>query len=164
MNEEKVEQYTIVVTVLNRIGVMARITSLLSARGYNIESVIAAPTENPDIFRIHLVLWGTQKRIEQVVKQLHKLIDTIRVTDISHTGNYIVREFVLVKVNGNRGSRTDIFKLVDVFNAKLVDVGTEQIIIDLSGPKKKVDRFIELLKPYGIRELVRSGCVAISEG
>ena len=164
MNEEKVEQYTIVVTVLNRIGVMARITSLLSARGYNIESVIAAPTENPDIFRIHLVLWGTQKRIEQVVKQLHKLIDTIRVTDISHTGNYIVREFVLVKVNGNRGSRNDIFKLVDVFNAKLVDVGTEQIIIDLSGPKKKVDRFIELLKPYGIRELVRSGCVAISEG
>ena len=164
MNEERVEQYTIVVTVLNRIGVMARITSLLSARGYNIESVIAAPTENPDIFRVHLVLWGTEKRIEQVVKQLHKLIDTIRVTDISHTGNYIIREFVLVKVNGNRGSRNDIFNLVDVFNAKLVDVGTEQIVIDLSGPRKKIDRFVELLKPYGIREMVRSGCVAISEG
>jgi acetolactate synthase-1/3 small subunit len=153
-----------VVTVLNRIGVMARITSLLSARGYNIESVIAAPTENPDIFRIHLVLSGTEKRIEQVVKQLNKLIDTIKVTDISHTGHFIIREFVLVKVNGNRGNRSDIFSLVDVFNAKLVDVGTDQIVIDLSGPRKKVDRFIELLKPFGIREMVRSGCVAISEG
>lgn len=164
MNTEKTELYTIVVTVLNRVGVLARITSLLSSRGYNIESMIAAPTENPDIFRIHIVLWGTQKRIEQVTKQLNKLIDTLRVTDISHTGNFIVREFVLVKVNSTRSTRNDLFKLVDVFNAKLVDVGTDQVVIDLSGPRKKIDRFIELVKPYGIQEMVRSGCVAISEG
>jgi acetolactate synthase I/III small subunit len=160
--KEPSEYHTIVVTVLNRIGVIARITSLLSARGYNIENVIAAPTENYDIYKIHIGLIATEKETEQVVKQLHKLIDTLKVADISHKNNYIVREFLIMKVHSGK-NRSEIFSLCDTFRAKVVDVGQDHITIDFSGPVKKVERFIDLLKPYGITELVRSGRVAMSE-
>jgi acetolactate synthase-1/3 small subunit len=156
------EQHTIVVTCLNRVGVLARITGLLSARGYNIESIIAAPTESPDIYKIHLVVCGGEEEIEQVTKQLNKLIDTIKVTDISHTRDYLVREFVLIKISSGK-NRSEIFDLVDVFRAKMVDVAATYMTIDLSGPTKKIDRFIELLRPYGIKELVRSGRVSVRE-
>ena len=155
------EKHTIIVTVSNRVGVLARVAGLLSSRGYNIESIIAAPTENPDIYKIHLVVCGTSERIEQVKKQLNKLIDTIKVVDISHKKNYITREFILIKVNASK-NRSEIFELIDVFKAKVVDVTREQITIDLSGPTLKIERFIDLLRPYGIREFVRSGTVAVS--
>jgi len=156
------ERHTIIITVVNRIGVLARIAGLLSSRGYNIESIIGAPTENPDIYKIHLVVCGTNERIEQVIKQLNKLIDTIKVVDISHKKNYIVREFILIKVNALK-SRSEIFELIDVFRAKVVDVTRSHIIIDLSGPVLKIERFIDLLRPYGIKEFVRSGTVAVSQ-
>ena len=155
------EKHTIIVTVSNRVGVLARVAGLLSSRGYNIESIIGAPTENPDIYKIHLVVCGTGDRIEQVKKQLNKLIDTIKVVDISHRKNYITREFILIKVNAVK-SRSEIFELIDVFKAKVVDVTRDQITIDLSGPTLKIERFIDLLRPYGIREFVRSGTVAVS--
>lgn len=155
------ERHTIIITVNNRVGVLARIAGLLSSRGYNIDSIIGAPTENPDIYKIHLVVFGTEEKIEQVTKQLNKLIDTIKVLDISHEKNYLVREFILIKVNASN-NRPEIFKLVDVFNAKTVDVTRTYVTIDLSGPPLKIERFIELLTPYGILEFVRSGCVAVS--
>lgn len=155
------EKHTIIVTVSNRVGVLARVAGLLSSRGYNIESIIGAPTENPDIYKIHLVVCGNSKRIEQVKKQLNKLIDTIKVVDISHRKNYITREFILIKVNAIK-NRSEIFELIDVFKAKVVDVTRNQITIDLSGPTLKIERFIDLLRPYGIREFVRSGAVAVS--
>ena len=156
------ENHTIIVTVANRVGVLARIAGLLSSRGYNIESIIGAPTENPDIYKIHLVVCGTETRIEHVTKQLNKLIDTIKVVDISHKKNYIVREYILIKVNAQK-NRSEIFELMDVFRAKAIDVSRTHITIDLSGPSLKIERFIELLRPYGIKEFVRSGHVAISE-
>ena len=156
------ERHTIIITVANRIGVLARIAGLLSSRGYNIESIIAAPTENPDTYKIHMVVCGTNERIEQVTKQLNKLIDTIKIVDISHKKNYIVREFILIKVNALK-SRSEIFELIDVFRAKVVDVTRSHIIIDLSGPVLKIERFIELLRPYGIKEFVRSGTVGVSQ-
>jgi len=156
------EEHTIIITVANRVGVLARITGLLSSRGYNIESIIGAPTENPDIYKIHLVVRGTNEKIEQVTKQLNKLIDTMKVVDISHKKNYIVREFILIKVNALK-NRSEIFELIDVFRAKVVDVTRTQITIDLSGPTRKIERFIDLLRPYGIKEFVRSGAVAVSE-
>jgi acetolactate synthase-1/3 small subunit len=155
------ERHTIIITVNNRVGVLARIAGLLSSRGYNIDSIIGAPTENPDIYKIHLVVFGTEEKIEQVTKQLNKLVDTIKVVDISHRKNYLVREFILIKVKASN-NRSEIFELVDVFNAKNVDVTRTYITIDLSGPPLKIERFIELLTPYGILELVRSGCVAVS--
>ena len=160
--KETPEYHTVVVTVLNRIGVTARVTSLLSALGYNIESVIAAPTENYDIYKIHIGLIATERETEQLVKQLHKLIDTLKVSDISHKNNYIVREFMIMKVHTGK-NRAEIFSLCEAFRAKLVDVEQNHVVIDFSGPVKKVERFIDLMKPYGITELVRSGRVAMSE-
>jgi len=155
-------KHTIIITVANHIGVLARISGLLSSRGYNIESIIGAPTENPDIYKIHLVVKGTDERIEQVKKQLNKLIDTIKVADISHSQNYIVREFILIKVNATKNF-SEIFQLVNVFRAKIVDVTKGHVTIDLSGPPRKIERFIELLTPYGIKEFIRSGEVALKE-
>ncbi len=155
-------KHTIIITVANHIGVLARISGLLSSRGYNIESIIGAPTENPDIYKIHLVVKGTDERIEQVKKQLNKLIDTIKVVDISHSQNYIVREFILIKVNATK-NLSEIFQLINVFRAKIVDVTKSHLTIDLSGPPRKIERFIELLTPYGIKEFVRSGEVALKE-
>lgn len=156
------DKHTIIITVVNRIGVLARISGILSSRGYNIESIIGAPTEKPDIYKIHLVVCGTKKRIEQAIKQLNKLIDIIQLVDISHRKNYIVREYMLIKVN-TQNKRSEIFKLIDVFKAKVVDVTINDITIDLSGPVRKIERFIELLKPFGIKEYVRSGTIALSE-
>ncbi|MEA2006197.1 MAG: acetolactate synthase small subunit [Acidobacteriota bacterium] len=156
------EKHTIIITVVNKVGVLARIAGLLSSRAYNIESVIGAPTENPDVYKIHLVICGTAEKIEQVTKQLNKLIDTIKVVDISHKKNYIIREFLLIKVNALK-NRSEIFKLVDVFKAKVVDLTRTQVTIELSGPPFKIGRFIDLLKPYGIKEFIRSGSVAVSQ-
>ncbi len=156
------EKHTIIITVANRIGVLARIAGLLSSRGFNIDSIIGAPTENPDIYKIHLVVGGTEQRIEQVTKQLNKLIDTIKIVDISHEKNYIVREFILIKVKAQK-NRSEIFELINVFKAKVVDMTRTHITIDISGPTLKIERFIDLLRPYGIKEFVRSGKIAVSE-
>ncbi|MEE8480702.1 MAG: acetolactate synthase small subunit [Desulfobacterales bacterium] len=156
------EKHTIIITVANRVGVLARIAGLLSSRGFNIDSIIGAPTENPDIYKIHLVVGGTEQRIEQVTKQLNKLIDTIKIVDISHKKNYIVREFILIKVMAQK-NRSEIFELINVFKAKVVDMTRTHITIDISGPTLKIERFIDLLRPYGIREFVRSGKIAVSE-
>ena len=156
------EKHTIIITVANRVGVLARIAGLLSSRGFNIDSIIGAPTENPDIYKIHLVVGGTEQRIEQVTKQLNKLIDTIKIVDISHEKNYIVREFILIKVKALK-NRSEIFELINVFKAKVVDMTQTHITIDISGPTLKIERFIDLLRPYGIKEFVRSGKIAVSE-
>jgi acetolactate synthase-1/3 small subunit len=156
------KKHSIIITVMNRLGVLSRITGVLSSRGFNIESIIAAPTENPDIYKIQLVVCGTNEKVEQIIKQLYKLIDTIKVVNISNKKNYIVREFALVKVNTAK-KRQEIFELIDVFKAKVVDVTRTHITVDLSGPTPKIERFINLLKPYGIKELVRSGHVAVGE-
>ncbi len=156
------EKHTIIITVANRVGVLARIAGLLSSRGFNIDSIIGAPTENPDIYKIHLVVGGTEQRIEQVTKQLNKLIDTIKIVDISHKKNYIVREFILIKVKAQK-NRSEIFELINVFKAKVVDMTRTHITIDISGPTLKIERFIDLLRPYGIKEFVRSGKIAVSE-
>ena len=158
----EMEKHTIIITVANRVGVLARIAGLLSSRGFNIDSIIGAPTENPDIYKIHLVVGGTEQRIEQVTKQLNKLIDTIKIVDISHKKNYIVREFILIKVKAQK-NRSEIFELINVFKAKVVDMTRTHITIDISGPTLKIERFIDLLRPYGIREFVRSGKIAVSE-
>ncbi len=156
------EKHTIIITVANRVGVLARIAGLLSSRGFNIDSIIGAPTENPDIYKIHLVVGGTEQRIEQVTKQLNKLIDTIKIVDISHKKNYIVREFILIKVKAQK-NRSEILELINVFKAKVVDMTQTHITIDISGPTLKIERFIDLLRPYGIKEFVRSGKIAVSE-
>jgi acetolactate synthase-1/3 small subunit len=155
------EKHTLLITVANRVGVMARITGLLSSRGYNIESIIGWRTEDPDIYQIHLVTYGTGDQIEQISKQIQKLIDTVKVVNISHRKGYLIYEFALVKVQA-RKSRSDILDLVHVFGARIVHFTQAHVTIDLSGPTQKIDRFLELMKPFGIKEYLRSGHIAIS--
>ncbi len=156
-------KHTIILTVINTVGVLTRVTGLLAQRGYNIESTIAAPTENPNIYKIILVVEGSAQNIEQVTKQLNKLIDTLKVTDISHDNNFIVREYIILKVNVTKKTRSEVLELLEVFSARPLDVSQSHIIMELSGRAKKIDRLIELLKPYGINEYVRSGEFAMTE-
>lgn len=158
-----VEKHTIIITVLNSIGVLARISGLLSQRGYNIESIIGAPTEDPNVYKISLVVKENEEHIEQIIKQLNKLIDTIRVTDISHKDNYIVREYIILKVEVNEKNRNNFFDLARVFNANLIDVALEHVILELAGTPRKIDRFIEMVRPYGIQEYIHSGEFAMAE-
>ncbi|HRS91841.1 MAG TPA: acetolactate synthase small subunit [Candidatus Marinimicrobia bacterium] len=158
-----IEKHTIIVTVTNRVGILARITGLLAQRGYNIESAIAAPTEEKDIYKIILVVKETSENIEQITKQLNKLIDTIKVTDISHKDNYIVREYIILKVGLTPRTRAEVLDLMRVFGAKPIDLSADHLIMELAGHVRKIDRFIELLKPFGIKEYVRSGEFAMTE-
>ena len=158
-----VEKHTIIITVLKSPGVLARITGLLSQRGYNIESAIAAPTEDPNVYKIIIVVEQSEEHIEQIVKQLNKLVDTVRVIDISHKGNYIVREYIILKVDVNAKNRTDLFQLIHVFKANPIDVAMDHVILELAGTRRKIDRFIEMVRPFGIREFVRSGEFAMAE-
>ncbi|MFA4838990.1 MAG: acetolactate synthase small subunit [Candidatus Neomarinimicrobiota bacterium] len=158
-----IEKHTIIVTVTNRVGILARIAGLLAQRGYNIESAIAAPTEDPDVYKIILVVMETDEHVEQITKQLNKLIDTIKVTDISHRDNYIVREYIILKIGITARSRSEVLDLVRVFEARPIDLATDHLIVELTGHVRKIDRFIELLKPFGIKEFVRSGEFAMTE-
>lgn len=155
------EEHTLMITVANRVAVLARIAGLLSSRGYNIESIIGWRTEDPDVYQIHLVTRGTNEQIEQISKQIQKLIDTIKVVDISHDRNSIIYEFALIKIRTHK-SRSEILDLAGVFGAKVVDVTQTYVSIDLSGPTQRIDRFLDLMKPFGIKEYIRSGHIAIS--
>jgi len=149
------------VTVENKSGVLARIAGLFSARGYNIDSLSVAETEDPTISRMSLVVRGDEKILEQIYKQLNKLIDVIKVQDLT-TENHIERELVLLKVNTqNSNSRTEIVELVNIFRAKIVDVCKKSLTIELVGDQSKVDAMIDLMKGFGIKEITRTGKIAI---
>ncbi|MBO8132180.1 MAG: acetolactate synthase small subunit [Candidatus Marinimicrobia bacterium] len=157
------EKHSIVVTAINKPGVLARISSLITQRGYNIENVIGTATEDPNIYKLNFGIRGTDEQIEKIVKQLNKLIDVIKVEDISHKKNFIIREYLVIKVRATNSKRTDIFELIDVFRAKILDVSKTWITIELSGPPRKISRFIELLLPFGIQQYIRSGEIALRE-
>ena len=153
-------KHTIRLKVLNSVGVMARITGLISQRGYNIDSIIATPNETDEIYTVHLVLTETEEKIEQISKQLNKLIDVLKVIDISHDKNYIVREFIMVKVSTAK-NRSDFLQILDLFRAKVLDLAPNYAIVSLTGSPRKIQRFLEAIHPFGIQELDRSGEFAV---
>lgn len=153
-------KHTISIEVENRFGILARITSLFSARGFNIDSLAVGETEDPTISRITMVVPGDDQIIEQVIKQLRKLIDVIKVVDL--TGKDIVeRELVLVKVNARREARAEIMRIVDIFRARIVDVHPFSFTLEVTGTEEKITGILTLLKPFGIKKLVRTGKVAL---
>ncbi|MFO7841604.1 MAG: acetolactate synthase small subunit [Fidelibacterota bacterium] len=154
------EKHTIRMKVLNTVGVMARITGLISQRGYNIDSIIATPSEADSVYTVHLVLTETEEKIEQISKQLNKLIDVLKVTDISHNKNYIVREFIMVKISTSR-NRPDLLQIIDLFRAKVLDLASNYVVVSITGSPRKISRFIEAVQPFGIQELDRSGEFAV---
>jgi acetolactate synthase-1/3 small subunit len=156
-------KHTIAVLVENKFGVLSRVAGLFSARGYNIESLSVGETLDPSVSRMTLVVRGDAFIIEQVVKQLHKLIDVIKVTDLSEE-DHVEREMILVKVNAEPAARAEILRSADIFRAKVVDVTPGTYTLELTGDESKLDALIELLRPFGIQELVRTGKVAIARG
>jgi acetolactate synthase-1/3 small subunit len=160
---DEVSRHTFAVLVENRFGVLGRITGLFSARGFNIESLSVAETEDPTVSRITLVTKGSARILEQVHKQLNKLIDVIKVTDLSEEP-HVDRELVLIKVYAEGEMRAEVQRITDIFRGKVVDVTPKTYILEVTGDEGKIRAVIELLKPFGIREMVRTGKIAIARG
>ena len=160
-NGDGANKHTIAVLVENKFGVLSRVAGLFSARGYNIESLSVGETLDPTVSRMTLVVRGDQFVIEQVVKQLHKLIDVIKVSDLTQD-SHVERELVLMRINAEPQHRTEILRTADIFRAKVVDVTPTTFTLEVTGDEEKLDAIIELLRPMGIQELVRTGKVAIA--
>jgi len=156
-------KHTISVLVENEFGVLSRVSGLFSGRGFNIESLSVAPTLDPSISRITLVTRGDDQILEQITKQLNKLIDTIKVIDFTGQ-DYVERELALIKVGSEEKSRAEVLRIVDIFRAKVVDVTPRSYTVEITGAPAKVNAILDLLQPMGIKELVRSGPVVLGRG
>ena len=156
-------KHTVSVLVENRFGVLSRVAGLFSARGYNIESLSVGETLDPAVSRMTLVVRGDEFVIEQVTKQLHKLIDVIKVSDLTDD-HHVERELVLIRVNAEPQHRAEILRTADIFRAKVIDVTSVSFILEATGDEMKLEALIELLRPMGIQEIVRTGKVAITRG
>lgn len=156
-------QHTISVLVVNRFGVLSRISGLFSGRGFNIESLNVAETNDSNVSRMTIVTRGDNAKVEQITKQLNKLIDVIKVVDLTEE-SFVDREMILVKMNAEPRVREEILRIVEIFRAKVVDVSANTYTIEITGNESKLNGFMELLQPLGIQEVVRSGRIAISRG
>jgi len=156
-------QHTITVLVENKPGVLARVSGLFARRGFNIESLAVSITDDPTVSRMTIVVGGDETVLEQITKQLNKLIDVIKVVD--YTGTEVVeRELALVKVNAETKSRAEIMQVVDIFRAKIIDISDRTFTIEVTGSVDKIDAMEKLLEPYGVLELVRTGKIAMARG
>ncbi|MFN4215965.1 MAG: acetolactate synthase small subunit [Brevinematales bacterium] len=156
-------QYTLSVLVENHFGVLARIAGLFSARGFNIVSLSVAETEDPTVSVMTIVVDGDNRVVDQVKKQLNKLIEVIKVRDLTEE-EYVERELALIKVGVNATKRREIIEIADVFKGKVVDISHTTITIEVTGSEEKVDAIIDLLKSYGILEMARTGKIALLRG
>ncbi|KAF5424179.1 MAG: acetolactate synthase-1/3 small subunit [Candidatus Methanomarinus sp.] len=156
-------KHTLSVLVENKSGVLTRVAGLFSRRGYNIESLAVGITDNPEISRMTIVVAGDDHVLEQVTKQLNKLIDVIRVSDLNPDESF-ERELALFKVNVDKGSRSEIMAIVDVFRAQIVDVGLKTVVVAVTGTGDKINAIEKLLHNYGIIEIVRTGKIAMNRG
>ena len=154
-------KHTISILVENKPGVLARIAGLFSGRGYNIDSLSVGETQDPTVSRMTIVAHGDDAVLEQITKQLNKLIDIIKVQDFAKK-DFVDRELVLVKVNCTPQNKSEIMQTVDVFRAKIIDVSLNALTVEITGAERKVDAFVNLIRPYGIKEIVRTGKVAIA--
>ncbi len=153
-------RHTISVLVENKFGVLTRVAGLFSGRGYNIDSLNVAPTHDSTLSRMTIVTRGDDATVEQICKQLEKLIDSVKVIDYSKT-DYIDRELVLVKVAANSQNRAEICQMAELFRAKVVNVQPDNLVIEITGAEGKINQFLALLKDFGIQDLTRTGVVAL---
>jgi acetolactate synthase I/III small subunit len=157
-------RHVISALVQNVPGVLAHISGMLASRGYNIDSLAVGATEDPNLSRMTFVVVGDDRVLEQVRKQLEKIVTVVQVVDIS-SQDYVERDLMLIKVKAPPGrARSEVRELVDIFRGKIVDVGAEELMIEISGRESKIDAFIERMRNYGILELVRTGRVALVRG
>ncbi|MCB1125137.1 MAG: acetolactate synthase small subunit [Verrucomicrobiae bacterium] len=153
-------RHTISVLVENKFGVLTRVAGLFSGRSFNIDTLNVAPTEDPTVSRMTIVTRGDDATVDQIVKQLEKLVDSIKVHDFRE-GEYVDRELVLVKVGVDSKSRAEVMQITDIFRAKIIDVQPRSLTIELTGDESKVGKFIQLMQTFGILELTRTGPVAL---
>ncbi|ABA89150.1 acetolactate synthase, small subunit [Syntrophotalea carbinolica DSM 2380] len=156
-------KHTISVLVENEFGVLTRVAGLFSGRGFNIESLSVAPTLDDSLSRMTIVTSGDERILEQITKQLNKLIDTIKVIDFTDT-EYVEREMALIKVQATEDTRAEVLRIVDIFRGNVVDVTARSYTMEITGAPGKIEAVIDLLKPIGIQEIVRSGPVVLGRG
>ncbi len=154
-------RHTISVLVENKFGVLSRVSGLFSGRGFNIESLSVGETIDPSVSLMTIVTTGDDQIVEQITKQLNKLIDIIKVVDYMEV-DHVEREMVLIKVSPRKNDKSEFLKLSEIFRGRIVDSGTSTFTVEVTGDEKKIAAFIELIKPFGIKEFVRSGTVAIA--
>jgi acetolactate synthase I/III small subunit len=156
-------KHTLSVLVENKPGVLTRVAGLFARRGFNIDSLVVAETENPAVSRMTITVNEQDHPMEQVTKQLHKLINVIKITSLDPAGS-VERELLLIKVRADAQSRSEIMQIVEIFRAKIIDVNSEVLLIEMTGTREKVSAFMDLLGPFGVVELMRTGRVAMSRG
>lgn len=154
-------KHTIAVLVENHFGVLARVAGLFSARGFNIDSLAVGETDDPQVSRMTVIAKGDDRVVEQIMKQLGKLVDVICVEDLT-SKDVIERELVLIKLGANASNRNDIMHVVNTFRAKIVDVSPDSMTIEVTGSEGKIDAMLELLRPFDLREVVRTGQIAMA--
>ncbi len=159
-SETTLMRHTISVLVENKFGVLTRVAGLFSGRGYNIDSLNVAPTHDATLSRMTIVTSGDDATVEQIVKQLNKLVDTVKVIQYPQ-GDYIDRELVLVRVKAEPQNRAEICQMAELFRAKVVDVQLDSLTIEITGGEAKIEKFIVLIKSFGILDLTRTGQVAL---
>jgi len=156
-------KHTLSVLVENKPGVLTRVAGLFARRGFNIDSLVVAETESLAVSRMTITVDEQDQPIEQVTKQLHKLINVLKIIDLDPTAS-VERELMLIKVKADAEARAEIMQMVEIFRAKIVDVSSEVLIIEMTGTRDKVSAFVELLAPFGVVELTRTGHIAMSRG
>ena len=155
--------HTLSVLVENKPGVLARVSGLFSRRGFNIDSLAVGETENPDVSRITIVVNAESSPLEQVTKQLNKLVNVIKIVEQDNEAS-VARELILIKVRADSSVRTQVIETVNLFRAKVIDVAPEAVTIEATGTRSKLDALLRMLDPFGIREIVQSGVVAVGRG
>jgi len=158
-----IERHTLSVLVEDKPGVLARVSGLFSRRGFNIESLAVGPTEHPDISRMTIVVAVDDFPLEQVTKQLNKLIHVIKIVELEPSAS-VQRELLLVKVRADSSVRSQVLEIVDLFRAKAVDVSPEALTVEATGTAEKISALLKNLEPFGIREMVQSGTIAVGRG
>jgi acetolactate synthase-1/3 small subunit len=156
-------RHVISALVINEPGVLANVAGMFAARGFNIDSLVVGRTENPDLSRMTVVVDADDNTLEQVRKQLGKLVPVVKVRDFEGTA-YIERDLALITVGVGPEKRSEVIEIVNLFRGKIVDVAKASLIVELAGPEDKIEALVELLQPYGIKELARTGVIAMSRG
>ena len=160
VQESEIKQYTLSMLVRNHAGVLSHVAGLFTRRGYNIESITAGVTENPEITRITIIVTGDLRILEQVVKQCQKLVDVIKVSSLKYNES-VTRELALIVVRANKENRSRIIEITDVFDAKVVDMAEDALLLEVAGNTRRINSIITLLSPFGIEEIARTGIVAL---
>lgn len=161
--DQKKDSYTLAILVYNRPSVLMRVVALFARRGYNIDSLSVGETESPERSRITIVVTGDRQIVEQIIRQVGKLVDVIKVHEMTRNGS-LQRELMLVKLHSDNSTRMEIAGIGEMFKAKILDVTPETVTMQLTGSLDKLESFLQLVRPYGIVELVRTGITALERG